>query len=85
MVRHCGWPLSFEDEEGVSAPRELLMFPDEEGGSIVKSGFMVIDRPKDLSLIALLFPLFLLIAALLKYALKERVGKSRRERAVCFC
>jgi len=46
---------------------------------------MVIDRPKDLSLIALLFPLFLLIAALLKYALKERVGKSRRERAVCFC
>jgi len=77
--------LSFEDEEGVSAPRELLMFPDEEGGSIVKSGFMVIDRPKDLSLIALLFPLFLLIAALLKYALKERVGKSRRERAFRFC
>jgi hypothetical protein len=77
--------LSFEDEEGVSAPRELLMFPDEEGGSIVKSGFMVIDRPKDLSLIALPFPLFLLIAALLKYALKERVGKSRRERAFCFC
>jgi hypothetical protein len=59
----------------------LLMFPDEEGGSIVKSGFMVID----LSLIALLFSLFLLIAALLKYALKERVGKSRRERAFCFC
>jgi hypothetical protein len=81
MVRHCGWPLSFEDEEGVPAPRELLMFPDEEGGSIVKSGFMVID----LSLIALLFSLFLLIAALLKYALKERVGKSRRERAFCFC
>ena len=81
MVRHCGWPLSFEDEEGVPAPRELLMFPDEEGGSIVKSGSRVID----LSLIALLFSLFLLIAALLKYALKERVGKSRRERAFCFC
>ena len=72
MVRHCGWPLSFEDEEGVPTPRELLMFPDEEGGSIVKSGFMVIDRPKDLSLIALLFSLFLLIAALLKYVLARR-------------
>ena len=50
MVRHCGWPFNFADDEGVpTAVPEGLFFAEKEeeegeevlfGGSIVRSGFM---------------------------------------------